>query len=91
MLVTIRADLMKLQQLGVLDTLFVDKTTKKHILWGTNAYRAYGERYAQDSEIFVTLVLFNSFDVIKTRARKAVEQQVDRTKLHGEVATPLWV
>lgn len=91
MLVNIQDDMMELQQLGVLDALLVDKTTKKHILWGTNAYRIYGERYAQDSEIFITLVLFDPFDVIKTRARKAVEQQVDRTKLHGEVATPLWV
>ena len=90
-LVNIQDDMIELQKLGLLDKLLVDKTTKRHILWGTNAYRERGERYANDCEIFVTLVLFNNLGVIKTRARKAFEQQVGRTKLHGEVATPLWV
>lgn len=90
-LVNIQDDMIELQKLGLLDTLLVDKTTRRHILWGTNAYRERGERYANDCEIFVALVLFNNLGVIKTRARKAFEQQVGRTKLHGEVATPLWV
>lgn len=90
-LVNIQDDMIELQKLGLLDKLLVDKTTRRHILWGTNAYRERGERYANDCEIFVTLVLFNNLGVIKTRARKAFEQQVGRTKLHGEVATPLWV
>lgn len=90
-LVNIQDDMIELQKLGLLDKLLVDKTTKRHILWGTNAYRERGERYANDCEIFVTLVLFNNLGVIKTRVRKAFEQQVGRTKLHGEVATPLWV
>lgn len=90
-LVNIQDDMIELQKLGLLDKLLVDKTTRRHILWGTNAYREYGERYAKYCEIFVTLVLFNNLDVIKTRARRNFEQQVGRTKLHGEVATPLWV
>lgn len=91
MLVNIQGDMIELQKLGLLDKLLVDKTTRRHILWGTNAYREYGERYAKYGEIFVTLVLFNHFDVIKTRVRRAFEQQVGRTRLHGEVSTPLWV
>lgn len=90
-LVNIQDDMIELQKLGLLDKLLIDKTTRRHILWGTNAYREYGERYAKYCEIFVTLVLFNNLDVIKTRARRNFEQQVGRTKLHGEVATPLWV
>ena len=91
MLVNIQDDMIELQKLGLLDKLLVDKTTRRHILWGTNAYREYGERYAKYGEIFVTLVLFNHLDVIKTRVRRAFEQQVGRTKMHGEVSTPLWV
>lgn len=91
MLVNIQDDMIELHKLGLLDTLLVDKTTRRHILWGTDAYREYGERYAKYGEIFVTLVLFNNLGVIKTRARRNFEQQVGRTKMHGEVSTPLWV
>ena len=90
-LVNIQDDMIELHKLGLLDTLLVDKTTRRHILWGTDAYREYGERYAKYGEIFVTLVLFNNLGVIKTRARRNFEQQVGRTKMHGEVSTPLWV
>ena len=91
MLVNIQDDMIELQKLGLLDKLLADKTTKRHILWGTNAYREYGEQYAKYCEIFVTRILFHSFDVIKTRVRRDVKQQVGRTKMHGEVSTPLWV
>lgn len=46
-LVNIQDDMIELQKLGLLDKLLVDKTTKRHILWGTNAYRARGDRYAK--------------------------------------------
>ena len=91
MLVNIQDDMIELQKLGLLDKLLADKTTKRHILWGTKAYREYGEQYAKYCEIFVTRILFHSFDVIKTRVRRDVKQQVGRTKMHGEVSTPLWV
>ena len=91
MLVNIQDEMIELQKLGLLDKLLADKTTKRHILWGTNAYREYGEQYAKYCEIFVTRILFHSFDVIKTRVRRDVKQQVGRTKMHGEVSTPLWV
>ena len=91
MLVNIQDDMIELQKLGLLDKLLADKTTKRHILWGTNAYREYGEQYAKYCEIFVTRILFHSFDVTKTRVRRDVKQQVGRTKMHGEVSTPLWV
>lgn len=83
--------MIELQKLGLLDKLLVDKTTKGHILWGTDAYAERGEGYAKGREIFVPLILYNNLGVIKTRARKAFEQQLDRTKLHGEVFTPRWV
>lgn len=83
--------MIELQKFGLLDKLLVDKTTKGHILWGTDAYAERGESYAKGREIFVSLVLYNNLGVIKTRARKAFEQQLDRTKLHGEVFTPRWV
>ena len=91
MLVNIQDDMIELQKQGLLDKLLVDKTTKGHILWGTDAYSERGEGYAKGREIFVSLVLYHNLGVIKTRARKAFEQQLDRTKLHGEVFTPRWV
>ena len=37
------------------------------------------------------LITGRNADVIKTRARKAMEQQSERIKQHAEVFTPQWV
>ncbi len=47
MLVDIQDDMIELRKPGLLDKLLVDKTTKEHILWGTNAYCTRGDRYAK--------------------------------------------
>ena len=51
MLVNIQDDMIELQKQGLLDKLLVDKTTKGHILWGTDAYSERGEGYAKGREI----------------------------------------
>lgn len=89
--INIQDDILKLHGLGLLEKLLADKTTKQNILWATNAYRALGPQYECNEEITSTLITGPHCSVIKTRARKAAEQQSSRTRQHGEVSTPLWV
>ena len=71
--------------------LLLDKTTGKRIMWATDAYTALGPRYGRNEEITPELITGPNASVIKTRARKEMEQQSSRTRQHGEVSTPLWV
>lgn len=91
MVINIQDDILKLQALGVLDALLVDKTIKRHIMWATNAYSPFGAQYGRNEEIGSELITGRNSDVIKTRARKASEHQTERTRQRGEVFTPLWV
>ncbi|CAK7036215.1 MAG: hypothetical protein BACD_00121 [Bacteroides rodentium] len=60
-------------------------------MWATDAYGSLGEKYYRNEEITTDLITGYNSGVIKTRARKAMEQQSERTKAHAEVFTPLWV
>lgn len=91
MIINIGDDILKLQSMGLLKKLIADKTTHKNIMWATDAYREYGERYERNQEIKSELITGRNADIIKTRARKAMEKQTERTKQHAEVFTPLWV
>lgn len=90
MLINIQDDILKINQLGLLDLLLKDKTTKKNIMWATDAYNSFGEKYKKNQEI-TSKAITRSTDVIKTRARKALEHQEKRTKKRAEVFTPLWI
>ena len=91
MILNIQDDILKIQSLGLLDKLLADKTTMKRIMWATDAYAALGPRYGRNEEITPELITGPNASVIKTRARKEMEQQSSRTRQHGEVSTPLWV
>ncbi len=91
MVINIQDDLLKIHKLGLLDKLLVDKTTKKNIMWATNAYCSLGARYERNEAIMPELITGPNSGVIKTRARKAMEQQSERTRQHAEVFTPLWI
>lgn len=91
MIVNIQDDILRLHSLNLLDGLLVDKTTKRRIMWATDAYTALDSRYGRNEEITPELITGPNAFVIKTRARKELEQQSSRTRKHGEVATPLWV
>ena len=91
MVINIQDDLLKIHKLGLLDKLLVDKTTKKNIMWATNAYCSLGAMYERNEAITPELITGPNSGVIKTRARKEMEQQSSRTRQHGEVSTPLWV
>ena len=77
--------------MGLLKHLLADKTTRTNIIWATDAYQDQGAEYQRDKEIKESLITGQNSDVIKTRARKAMEQQSDRTRKHAEVFTPLWI
>ena len=75
----------------VLDSLLKDKSTKKNIIFATNAYTEsnsiIGERTA------ITSKLLKGFDacVIQPRVSKSLEQQAIRTRKKAEVFTPSWI
>lgn len=91
MIINIQDDILKLHALGLLDGMLIDKTTKQHIMWATDAYAPLGSRYGYNGEITSDLITGECSSVIKTRARKAMEQQSARTRQHAEVFTPLWM
>lgn len=91
MIINIQDDILILHNHGLLKRLLEDKTTKKNIMWATDAYSAFGERYFRNEEIKPELITGANSDIIKTRARKAMEQQFERTRQRAEVFTPLWV
>lgn len=91
MLVGIQDEILRLHSMGLLKQLLVDKTTRTNIIWATGAYQEQGAEYQRDKEIKESLITGQNSDVIKTRARKAMEQQSDRTRKHAEVFTPLWI
>ena len=91
MIINIQDDILKLHAMGLLDGMLLDKTTKQHIMWATGAYASLGERYEYNGEITPDLITGEHASVIKTRARKAMEQQSARTRQHAEVFTPLWM
>lgn len=91
MIVNIQDDILKLHALGLLDKLLVDKATGRRIMWATDAYANRGPRYDRNEEITPELITGPNSGIIKTRARKELEQQSNRTRQRGEVFTPLWV
>ncbi|MBE7004597.1 MAG: restriction endonuclease [Ruminococcaceae bacterium] len=91
MLINITDDIVRLHKAGILDRLLCDKTTGRNILWATDAYAELGPRYERNEEIAPELITGASLGVIKTRARKAFEQQTERTRHRAEVFTPLWI
>ena len=91
MLVGIQDEILRLNAKGLLAPLLADKTTKRNILWATDAYRTRGFPYERTQEILPMLITGTNADVIKTRARKEMEQQSERTRRHAEVFTPLYI
>lgn len=87
----IQDEILRLHAMGLLERLLEDKTTRAHILWATDAYEDRGPEWRRDREITAALITGENSSVIKTRARKALEQQAARTRHHAEVFTPLAV
>lgn len=90
-LINIQDDIIRLNSMGLLNKLLIDKTTQKNIMWATDAYAEFGPRYERNEQIQITLFTEENKGIIKTRARKEFEQQSKRTRQRAEVFTPLWI
>ena len=91
MIINIQDDILILHNHGILKRLLEDKTTKKNIMWATDAYNDFGVQYYRNEEIKAELITGRNSDIIKTRARKELEKQFERTRQRAEVFTPLWI
>lgn len=91
MVINIQDDILRLHAMGLLSRLLADKATKGSILWATDAYAQLGEWYSPGNEIRPQRITGDNSDLIKTRARRAMEQRTERTRQHAEVFTPLWI
>ena len=91
MLINIQDDIIRLHAAGLLTKLLADKTTGKNIMWATDVYAEHGTRYERNEQIMLELITGANTGIIKTRARKAFEQQTERTRRRAEVFTPLWI
>ena len=76
---------------GLLDILLQDKTTKKNIIWATDAYSSYGEGFQDKNQMFSGAFISGRALTIRPRIEKAIEEQQERTKKKAEVFTPAWL
>lgn len=90
-LINIQDDIIRLNSLGLLGKLLIDKTTQKNIMWATDAYANLGSKYERNEQIHVPLFTGDNKGIIRTRARKEFEQQNKRTRQRAEVFTPRWI
>ena len=83
-------DISKLNR-DLLDVLLFDRTSRKHIIWGTDDYAEMGPEYSAGNEITQGLITGMKGKVIQPRVLKAQMQKRDRTRARAEVFTPSWV
>lgn len=76
---------------GLVGRLLQDKTTRKNILFASDSYTDYGDRYRENLQMTEEVLLgFASCD-IQPRAYKATAEQTERTRKRAEVFTPAWI
>ena len=90
MLFCAQKEVNRLHKIGWLAPLLSDKTTNAHIIWATQIYSDLGVEYSYDHEITDEQLVKGTFQ-LKSRAEKVHEEQMQRTKRHAEVFTPLWI
>ena len=76
---------------NVLDILLQDKTTKKNIIWATDAYAANGDICADKSEIIPEAFSTGLPVTLRTRSEKEFDARQERTRVRAEVFTPGWI
>lgn len=74
-----------------LQILLKDKTTKKNIIWATDAYSEHGAGYSDRDQISLTALCGLDSINLQSRTEKALEEQQSRTKKKAEVFTPVWI
>lgn len=75
----------------ILDTLLLDRTTRKNIIWATDDYASLGEQYSADQEILPICITGLFGNTIRPRSNKSKAEQSVRIRDKAEVFTPSWV
>ena len=74
---------------NMLSALLKDKTTKKNIIFATDAYADYD--VDAKTQMTERLILGSGALAIQPRVLKSMEEQSERTKKKAEVFTPSWI
>lgn len=75
----------------IIETLLIDRTTNRNIIWGTDDYEILGREYDSHYPILYSLITGKNSNVIQPRILKTKESQGKRTKGKAEVFTPSWI
>lgn len=75
----------------VLDKLLQDKTTKRNIIFATDAYKSEKLDAGKTTEITSALLFGLDTLSIQPRVLKSQAEQAERTKKKAEVFTPAWI
>lgn len=75
----------------ILSILLYDHSSKKNIIWATDNYKEYGNRFNFEDEITIDKITGNYRDVIKPRSKKSTVEKNKRIKENAEVFTPSWI
>ncbi|WP_322290541.1 Eco57I restriction-modification methylase domain-containing protein [Paratractidigestivibacter sp.] len=85
------ADFLARYPQSVLETLLLDRTTGRNIVWADDEYVHLGEGFGGDDEVTLARITGEHAHLIKLRTEKASEHQSKRTKSRAEVFTPSWL
>ncbi len=77
--------------IDVLDKLLQDKTTKRNIIFATDAYKSEKLDAGKTTEITSALLFGLDTLSIQPRVLKSQAEQAERTKKKAEVFTPAWI
>ena len=75
----------------IIETLLIDRTTNRNIIWATDDYEMLGNEYYSHYPILFELITGKNSKVIQPRILKTKENQGNRTKTKAEVFTPSWI
>lgn len=90
-LVDVKEENLLLVDAEILNILLYDHSSKKNIIWATDNYKEYGNRFNFEDEITIDKITGNYKDVIKPRSKKTTEEKNKRIKENAEVFTPSWI
>ena len=76
---------------GLLNIMLFDRTTRKNILWATDDYVSFGVGFEMFSEITSDLITGRYATLIQPRTTKSKSTQTGRTRDKAEVFTPSWI
>jgi len=75
----------------ILETLLIDRTTGKNIIWATDDYSSRGDGYKFQDSITVDKICGVNMHVIQPRISKSLDEKRRRITDKAEVFTPSWL